>query len=134
MRRASSQAVLRLRCLIVLQHILLALAVGALAGAGIRVATLLGSRGLERLVVAAVCAGAFAVLSGLLLSTVALGSSPILLSLLAFGAWLATRQLVPDLGTRPSAELTGWWSEAARAPGRPGRFGWRAGRFSGPTA
>ena len=100
---------------IVLQHILLALCLAALAGAGVRMATFLGASGLVRVLVAVVAAAALAVLQALLLSTVALGGSPAALAALAGATWLAARLVLPDLGRRPSAELAAWWASAAPA-------------------
>lgn len=98
--------------MVIVLHILLALSVAALAGVGMRLATRLGSTGLERAVVAAVCAAALAVLCALLLSTVALGASPPALSALAGLSWLAARRLLPEPKPRPTAELAGWWRKS----------------------
>jgi hypothetical protein len=93
--------------------VLLALAVAALLGAGLRVAALAGSVGLERLVGAAVVAAAAAVVEALALGLVGLGSSPVALSLAAGATWLVARRL-PAPSPRPRVELAAWWSRLAR--------------------
>lgn len=94
---------------------MLALCVAALAGAGLRLASRLGARGLERVVAATVIAAALALIEILALSLVALGGSTVALALLAAATWLATRILVAVEGPLPREELVRWWDGAPPA-------------------
>ena len=88
--------------------VLLALAIAALMGVGLRLAALTGAVGLERTVAAAVLAGGAAVAEALGLGLVGLGSSPVALSLAAGLTWLACLRLpVPQRRVRD--DLVRWW-------------------------
>ena len=89
-------------------HLLLVLAVAALAGAGLRVAAALGAGGALRVLAAVVVAATAAALTALLLAPVNLGSSPIALTLAAAGCWLAAARWLPD-PVPVSAELGAEW-------------------------
>ena len=99
----------------VLHHVVLALCVAALAGAGLRLASRLGAKGLQRVVVAAVLAAATGCAEILALSLFGLGGSTVLIAALAFATWLAARRLVPIEGALPREELLAWWGSAALA-------------------
>jgi hypothetical protein len=98
-----------------LHHLLLGLAVAALAAAGLRVASALAPSGLERAVSAAVLAATAAAAEALLLGLVGWGTSPAALSLAAAATWLAARLLVPGPELSPLAELLRWWRSAPLA-------------------
>jgi hypothetical protein len=104
---------------IVAHQLLLAVAVGALAGAGFRMASRLTPRGLERVVAAAPLAVGLAVLWSLGLGLLELGASPAALALSAVATWLAVRAVLPAPEIAPSVEIAGWW----RALGTAGRAG-----------
>ncbi|MEX2194351.1 MAG: hypothetical protein WD844_03620 [Thermoleophilaceae bacterium] len=91
-------------------HVLLGLAVAALAGAGIRLAARCDARGPAAVSAAAAFGCAIAGIEALLLGLVDLGASPIALTLGAAAAWLAARLTLPPgaLG----AELAAWWAAA----------------------
>jgi hypothetical protein len=88
---------------------LCALSVAALFGAGLRVAARTGSVGLERVVAAAVLAGAAAVIEALALGLIGLGSSPVALPLAAGATWFVAQRRLPAPRPRPRAEVAAWW-------------------------
>ena len=98
--------------MIAAHQILLALAVAALAGAALRLASTTGARGLVRVVAAAPLGASIAVLETLALGLPGLGGSPVALSLAAGATWLAARTWLPAPEPRPRDELTAWWREA----------------------
>jgi hypothetical protein len=92
-----------------IQHALLGLAIAALAGAALRVASLTGARGLDRVLAALPLAAAAAVGEGLLLGLARLGTSPVALTLAAGATWPRARTRLPAPSPRPLDELRGWW-------------------------
>lgn len=99
--------------MIVAHHVVLALAVAALGGAGLRLGGRLGARGLELVVAAAPLAAAAAVLWALGLGLLDLGGSTIALAVGAGVTWIAARLLLPDPAVR--RQLAGWWAQAPPA-------------------
>ncbi len=93
--------------------VLLAVAIAALMGAGLRVAACTGAVGLERTVAAAVLAGGAAVAEALALGLVGLGSSPVALSVAAALTWLACLR-VPAPERRVRDDLARWWRGIGR--------------------
>ena len=100
-------------------QILLAASVAALAGAGLRLATVTGALGLTRVVTAVVFGATIAVLEALGLGLVGLGGSPVALAVAAGCTWVAARLRLPNLVTAPRDELVSWWGETP-APVRVG--------------
>ena len=98
--------------MIAAHQILLALAVAALAGAALRLASTTGARGLVRVVAAAPIGATIAVLETLALGLPGLGGSPVALSLAAGATWLAARTWLPAPDPRPRDELAAWWGKA----------------------
>jgi hypothetical protein len=98
---------------IVAHQVLLALSVAAVAGAGLRLASLTGASGLTRVVAAAVYGAAIAALEVLALGLIGLGGSSVLLAAAAALTWLAARLLVSDPGVTPGTELAAWWRATA---------------------
>jgi hypothetical protein len=98
----------------VVLHVLLALAILALAGAAVRVVTRVAPAGLERAIAALVVGVALAVAQALALGLVGLGASPVALSLAAAATWAATRAL-PAPGSSPGVDLARWWGARGRA-------------------
>jgi hypothetical protein len=94
-------------------HVVLALAILALAGAALRIASRVSPGGLERAVAALVVGIALAVAEALALGLVGLGASPVALSLAAAATWAATLAL-PAPETNVGSEIAGWW--ARRSP------------------
>jgi hypothetical protein len=94
-------------------HVVLALAILALAGAALRIASRVSPGGLERAVAALVVGVALAVAEALALGLVGLGASPVALSLAAAATWAATLAL-PAPETNVGSEISGWW--ARRSP------------------
>jgi hypothetical protein len=90
-------------------HVLFALAVAALAGAGLRAASLAAPAGLDRPLAATVLAVAAAVLEALLLGLVGLGGSAVALALAAGATWLAATAVLPAPDFGPGRELLAWW-------------------------
>src|SRR3954468_6328383 len=98
--------------LVVIHHILLAAATLALGSAGLRVASLVAPRGLERALAAAALAVAAAVVEVLILGLFGLGGSSAALAIAAGVAWVAARGApAPELPAR--TELARWWSSLA---------------------
>jgi len=93
------------------QHALLGLSIAALAGASLRLASLSGSRGIDRAIAALPLAAAAAVLEALLLGLFGIGTNPIALGAAAAATWLLVRARVPAASPRPVDELAGWWRE-----------------------
>ena len=94
-------------------HVLLALAILALGGAALRIATRVSPGGLERAIAALIVGVALAIAETLALGLVGLGASPVALTLAAAATWAASRALPPP-ETPAGAELQLWW--AARGP------------------
>jgi hypothetical protein len=93
------------------------LATAALAGAALRVASLTGARGLDRVLAALPLIAAAAIAEALVLGLVDLGTSPVALSLAAGVTWLVARVRLPAPSPRPLDELRDWW-ERLGGPGR----------------
>jgi hypothetical protein len=99
-------------------HVGLAVAVCALGGAGLRVASAAAPHGLARAVAAVVVAAAAAVAEALLLGLVGLGGSPVALVVAALATWVAARTWLPAPGLSAWDELRAWargldrWSAA----------------------
>jgi hypothetical protein len=93
----------------VLHHALLGIAIAALAGAGLRIASPAAPRGAERAVAAAVIAASIAALEALGLGLVRLGTSPAALAIAAGATWLAARALLPAPAQPAGAELARAW-------------------------
>ncbi len=93
-------------------HVLLLLAVAALAAAAWRAASALGLEKLERLIAAVVFAAALAVLEALGLGLLSLGGNPYALMGAAGLTWLASRGLAPR-GPSLASELSDWLRDAA---------------------
>jgi hypothetical protein len=96
-------------------HVLLALSVAALASAGLRTASLVAPRGLERAVAGATFAAAFAGLEAMGLGLVDLGGSWVALGLAAAATWAAALLALPAPALSVGAELSAWWREAPPA-------------------
>lgn len=92
----------------VVHHVLLAVAVLALGGAALRVASLAAPRGIERVLAAAVLAFATAVVEVLALGLAGLGGTSAALAAAAALTWLGARR-VPAPALAPLDELRGWW-------------------------
>ncbi|MEA2467737.1 MAG: hypothetical protein QOJ57_1863, partial [Thermoleophilaceae bacterium] len=97
-----------------LHHALLGVSVVALAVAGLRVASLLTERGLERMIAAAAFATAAAVGEAILLGLVSLGGSTAALTAAALVTGAAALRWLPRPAVRPGDELRAWWH--ARTP------------------
>jgi hypothetical protein len=93
---------------VIINHVLLALSVLALAAAGSRAAATLGATGLTRVVATAPIAATAAGVCSLALGLAGLGADPIALSLAAAAAWLVTRLAVPARAR--STGLAAEWS------------------------
>ncbi|CAN5573716.1 hypothetical protein BH20ACT17_BH20ACT17_16520 [soil metagenome] len=100
--------------MIVAHHVVFALAVAALGGAGLRLAGRLGARGLELVVAAAPLAAAAAVIWALGLGLLDLGGSTLALAAGAGLTWVAARLLVAD-DPAPRRQFADWWTKAAPA-------------------
>src|SRR3954469_4521756 len=100
-------------------HLLLGVAVAALAAAALRLAAAAApAGGLARAVAAVPLFGAGAVLSALLLGLVGLGASPVALTLAALACWLGARAGIAAPAVSPWVDLERWWRglpPAARA-------------------
>lgn len=94
----------------VLDHVLCVVAVLALGAGGLRVASLVAPRGLERVIAAAALAFATAVVEALVLGLAGLSGSSVALSAAAVATWLVARALVHEPELRPLDELLGWWA------------------------
>jgi len=104
---------------VLLSAALLVACVLALFDASVRLASAAAPRGLERLVGAAVIAGAMLALHALLLGLVGLGGSAPALGLAALATLLAARALLPRPEVPPGGELAAWWREL-EVPARVG--------------
>lgn len=93
-----------------LLHGLLGLALIALLSAALRVASMTGARGLDRVLATAPIAAAAAILWALGLGLVGLGTTPLALAAGAGATWLAARRLPAEVGPRPLEELRSWWT------------------------
>ncbi len=91
------------------QHVQLVLATVALLGAALRAASLAAPFGLARGLATVTLAAAAAVVSALALGLVGLGGDAIALTLLAVGAWLAARRLLPTPARGVLDELSDAW-------------------------
>ena len=96
---------------VVAHHILLGLAVAALAGAAVRLASYTGAEGLQRIVAAAVFGAAFAVAEALGLGLAGLGASSLALAVAAGLTWAGGRALRAP-AVAPRDELIAWWANA----------------------
>jgi hypothetical protein len=90
-------------------HVLLGLAVAALAGTGIRLAARCGARGPAGVCAAAAFACAIAAIEALLLGLAGIGGSAIALAAAAGATWLAARRLLPAPAPAPREQLAAWW-------------------------
>jgi hypothetical protein len=93
----------------VLHHALLGVSVVALAVAGLRVASVLAERGLERVIAAAAFATAAAVGEAIVLGLVSLGGSTAALSAAALLTGAAAIAWLPRPAVGPVGELAEWW-------------------------
>jgi hypothetical protein len=100
-----------------LHHASLALALLALVGVSLRIASRAAARGLERAIAAAVIAVAIAVVEALALGLAGLGSSTGALVAAASLTWAAGLALLPRPALRPGAELARAW-RGLEQPGR----------------
>jgi len=100
--------------MLVAHHVVFALAVAALGGAGLRLGGRLGARGLELVVAATPLAAAAAVLWALGLGLLDLGGSTVALAAGAGLTWVAARLLVPD-DPAPRRQFAAWWAQAQPA-------------------
>lgn len=91
------------------QHALLGLSIAALAGASLRLASLTGSSGIDRVIAALPLAAAAAVLEALALGLLGLGTDPLALGGAAAATWLLARACVPAPSARAAEELAAWW-------------------------
>jgi hypothetical protein len=96
-------------------HVLLALSVAALGSAGLRTASLVAPRGLERALAGATFAAAAAGLEAMGLGLVDLGGSWAALALAAAATWAAAMVAVPSPEVPVGAELSAWWRDAPTA-------------------
>ena len=90
-------------------HLLLGVAVAALAAAALRVAAPAAPGGLATALAAAPLFAAAAVISALVLGLVGLGASPLALTAGAVASWLAARHWVAAPEVSPWADLARWW-------------------------
>ena len=93
-------------------HVLLAVSIAALGGAGLGIASRASPRGLERIVAAAVWAAAAAVVEPLALGLVGLGTSPAALTIAAVCTWLVVGRLVAAPRVPLLADLRDSWRPA----------------------
>jgi hypothetical protein len=100
-------------------HLLLGIALAALGGFALRVASLAAPRGSMRVLAAAPVGAATAVLEALALGLAGLGASPIALTLAAGLTWGAAWWWLPDPAVSPWDELRAWWRQA-RPPAAAG--------------
>ena len=96
-------------------HLLLGLALAALAGLALRTASLAAPDGTLRVLAAAPVAAAAAVLHALVLGLAGLGTSPVALTLAALATWGAARLALPDPDVTVAGELRAWWRDAGPA-------------------
>lgn len=97
----------------VLLHALFGLSVAALAGAGLRVASILAEEGLARALAAAVLTTAAAVIEALAFGLVGLGTSPVALGSAAVATWAIARATLPAPRVRVASELARAWRGAS---------------------
>lgn len=102
--------------MVLLLHLLLVIALAALAGAALRLASLIAPSGLERLLTVAVLIATAAVLESLAAGIFGLGGTSIVLTAAAVLTWLAARTWLPAPEVGASAELLTWWSRLTTAP------------------
>src|SRR5881409_823744 len=95
--------------MLLLHHLLLAGSLGALGGAGVRVASRLSTPALERVVAAAVLAATAAAIDALALGLVGLGARPLALFAAAAATWLAAWRLVPPPSVSLGDQLATAW-------------------------
>ena len=93
---------------------LLVVSAYALGSAGLRTASVLAPRGLERLVAAATIAAALAGLEAIGLGLLKAGGSAVGLALAAAATWLGARLTLPT-PVSAADELAGWWKESSLA-------------------
>ncbi len=109
----------------VAHHVVLGLAIAALGGAGLRLASLAAPRGPERAVAAVVIAASIAALEALALGLVRLGTNTAALAGAAALTWVLARTLLPAPASPPGSELAAAWRAAS--PGRRVALGAVAG-------
>ena len=97
--------------MVLAHHLLLAGSVGALAAAGVRVASRLSAAWLERVVAGAVIAAGAAVIQALVLGLVGLGTEPLALFAAALLTWLAVRRLISPPAEPLGDQLAAAWQE-----------------------
>ncbi len=90
-------------------HILLIVALAALGGTGLRLASRMAPSGLERLLTWAVLLASAVVLQALALGLVGLGGTPVALAGAAVLTWLAAHRWIPRPEVPVSRELVAWW-------------------------
>jgi hypothetical protein len=95
-------------------QLLLGVAVVALGGAALRVGAMAGSRGLERVLVAAPVGVAVAVVEALGLGLVGWGGSPVALVGAALATWLVARLVCPRPLASVRRDSIGWWRGRSR--------------------
>ena len=93
----------------VVHHVVLGLAIAALGGAGLRLASLAAPSGPERAVAAVVIAASIAALEALALGLVRLGTSTAALAGAAALTWLLARSFLPAPDSPPGTELAAAW-------------------------
>jgi len=99
-------------------HVLLALAGLGLLDTGLRIASRVTPRGLERAIATLVIAVSIVVVETLALGLVGLGASTVALVAAASLTWAIGANRLPAPRIRPTAELVRWWRELD--------WGWRA--------
>ncbi len=109
-------------------HVLLVASLLAIGAAALRAASALAPQGLERVLVAAVLGAAAIVVETLALGIFALGSSPVVIALVAGATWLAVRALLPAPAVKPLDELVDAIATA------PPAFRLAVGAFAGVLA
>ena len=113
-------------------HVLLGLAVAALAGTGIRLAARCDAQGLAGVCAAAVFGCAIAGVEALLLGLVGIGASALALAAAAGVTWLVARSVLPAPAPAPREQLAEWW--AATGPRGKAGAGALAALFLGWVA
>src|SRR5918999_5271398 len=98
-------------------HALFAISVAALAGAGLRAASLAAPAGLDRVVAAVSLAAAAAVIEALALGLAGLGTHPLAATATAVATWVAARRWLPVPDRALRSEFVNWW-RGAGAPKR----------------
>ncbi len=94
-------------------HLLLGIALAALGGFALRVASLAVPGGSLRVLAAAPVLAAAMVLEALVLGLAGLGTSPVALTVAAVATWGAGFVALPAPAVSPRAELAAWWEGAS---------------------